>query len=173
MAAYCIPLVIEQQVNLGERATYILHQHETLSVGDDLGGVQSLLEVLKELLLVTLELANAATVLQDAGGLGTLLLEGRQAASQDGLGDQGNGLAEVKSVDGGPLAGTLLASLVENLLDERSAIVVVEVHDVTSDLDQERVQDTLVPLGEDVTDLLVAQAETTLHDVVGLNFVIS
>ena len=148
--------------------TYLLHQHEALGVGDDLGGVQSLLEVVEELLLVAGELLLPALELEEAGSLGALVLDGGQAAGQDGLGDEGDGLAEVKSVDGGPLAGTLLAGLVEDLLDERGAIVVVEVEDVAGDLNEEGVQDALVPLGEDVAHLLVGELKGTLHDVVGL-----
>lgn len=147
----------------------LLHEHEALGVGDNLGGVQGLLEVLKELLLVTLELAAApANELELRGGNGALVLDAGQATGQDGLGDQGNGHTKVEGVDGSPLAGTLLAGLVEDLLNESGAIVVVEVHDVTGDLNEERVQDALVPLGENVTNLLVGQSETALHDVVGL-----
>ena len=61
-----------------------------------------------------------------------------------------------------------MASRVEDLLEEGSAILVVVVHDVAGDLDEERVEHALVPLSEDVTDLLVGHANTTLHDVVGL-----
>lgn len=146
----------------------LLHQHETLGVGDDLGGVKSLLKVLEELLLVTLELGGSANELQLGGGLGTLGLDGGQATGKDGLGDQGDGHAQVQGVNGGPLSGSLLASRVEDLLDQWGSIVVVEVHDVAGDLDQEGVQDALVPLGEDIADLLVLHAKTTLHDVVGL-----
>ena len=146
--------------------TYGLHEHEALGVGDDLGGVKGLLKVGDELLLVTGEVRGGA--LELLAGAGTLGLEGGKAAGEDSLADESHGLAEVKSVDGGPLAGTLLASRVEDLLEEGSAILVVVVHDVAGDLDQERVEHALVPLGEDVTDLLVGQANTTLEDVVGL-----
>lgn len=151
-----------------ELASGLLHEHEALGVGYDLGGVKSLLEVLEELLLVTLELGGSADELKLGRGGGTLVLDGGQASGKDGLSNEGYGLAEVKSVDSGPLSGTLLASLVENLLNEGSAIVVVEVHDITGDLNQERVQNALVPLSQDVTDLLAGEAETTLHDVVSL-----
>ena len=146
--------------------TYSLHEHEALGVGDDLGGVKGLLKVGDELLLVTSEVRGGA--LELLAGAGTLGLEGRKAAGEDSLADEGYGLAEVKSVDGGPLAGTLLASRVEDLLEEGRAILVVVVHDVAGDLDEERVEHALVPLSEDVTYLLVGHANTTLHDVVGL-----
>ncbi|KAI6770536.1 hypothetical protein HG530_005165 [Fusarium avenaceum] len=154
-----------------ELASGLLHEHEALGVGDDLGSVKSLLEVLEELLLVTLELGGSADELQLGRGGGTLVLDGGQASGKDGLSNEGYGLAEVKSVDSGPLSGTLLASLVENLLNEGSAIVVVEVHDITGDLNQERVQNALVPLSQDVTDLLAGEAKTTLHDVVSLSVI--
>lgn len=147
-------------------STYVLHQHETLGVGDDLGGVEGLLEVVDEGLLVTLELGLGAV--EEAGCADTLVLEGGKAAREDSLADEGDGHAQVESVDGGPLAGTLLAGRVENLLEERSSVVVVEVQNVAGNLDQEGVEDTLVPLRKDVTHLLVAQTKTTLHDVVGL-----
>ena len=147
--------------------TYGLHEHEALGVGDDLGGIQGLLEVIDESLLVTGEFRNSGA-LEKAAGTDTLVLEGRQAAREDSLADQSDGHAKVEGVDGGPLAGTLLTSLVEDLLNEGSTIVVVEVKDVTGDLDEERVQNTLVPLGEHIGDLLGGETKTTLEDVVGL-----
>lgn len=146
----------------------LLHKHEALGVGDDLGGIEGLLEVLEELLLVTLEGGGTANKLELGGSLDTLLLDARQAASEHRLGNEGDGHAQVQGVDGSPLAGTLLAGLVEDLLDERLAILIVEVHDVLGDLDQERVEDTVVPLGEGVTNLLAGHAETALHDIVRL-----
>ena len=146
--------------------TYVLHEHEALGVRDDLGGVKGLLKVVDELLLVTGEAGGGA--LEELGGTATLLLEGRKAAGEDRLADESDGHAEVESVDGGPLAGTLLASRVHDLLEKRRTVLVVEVEDVTGDLDEEGVKDTLVPLGEDITHLLVGETKTTLHDVVGL-----
>jgi len=151
-----------------ELTSSFLHEHEALGVRDNLGGVQSLLEILEELLLVTLELGCSADELKLGGSGGTLVLDGRQASGKDSLGNEGHGLAEVKSVDSGPLTGTLLTGLVEDLLNEGSAIIVIEVHDISGDLNQERVQDALVPLGENVADLLAGETETALHDVVSL-----
>lgn len=148
------------------RVAYVLDEHEALGVGDNLGGIQSLLKVIDEGGAVTLELGGRTG--EDGGGTATLVLEGGQAAGEDSLTDQGHGLAEVKSVDGGPLAGTLLAGLVEDLLNEGSAIVVVVVENIAGDLNEEGVQNTSVPLGEDITNLLAGQAETALQDVVGL-----
>ncbi len=149
----------------------LLHQHETLSVGDNLGSVKCLLEVPEELLLVAGELLGAAAVLEEGGGLGALLLDGGQTAGEDGLGDQGDWHTEIERVDGSPLSGSLLASRVEDFFDKWGSVVVVEVHDVAGNLDQEGVKDALVPLGEDITDLLSAHSKTTLHDVIRLCFV--
>ena len=45
---------------IGGGDKYLLHEHESLGVRDDLGCVQSLLEILKELLLIALELVASA-----------------------------------------------------------------------------------------------------------------
>ena len=144
----------------------VLDQHETLSVGDDLGCVKSLLEVVDEGLAVTREAGGRA--IQKTGSTATLLLERTQATGEDGLSDQGNGHTEIERVDGGPLSGTLLTGRVHDLLNNGNTIVVILVHDVAGNLDQERVENALVPLCENVADLLVAHTETALHDVVGL-----
>jgi hypothetical protein len=144
----------------------VLDQHETLSIRDNLGGVKGLLEVVDESLLVAGE-AGAGSV-EETSGTATLSLERGQAAGEDGLTNESDGHTEVESVDGGPLAGTLLTSRVHDLLDNGDTVVVVLVHDIAGDLDQERVEDTAVPLGENITNLLVAESETALHDVVGL-----
>jgi hypothetical protein len=67
----------------------LLHEHKALGVQDDLGGVESLLKVLEELLLVALELGRAADKLELGRGGDTLVLDGRQASSKDGLSDLG------------------------------------------------------------------------------------
>lgn len=77
-------------------------------------------------------------------------------------------LTEVESVDGRPLAGALLAGDVGDLCDEGHAVVVVEAEDVSGDLDEERVEDALVPLFEHVRDLGLLHPEALLHDLVRL-----
>jgi hypothetical protein len=149
--------------------TYVLDQHETLGVRDDLRCVQSLLKVRKESLAVSRE--AWAGPLEKTSSATTLLLERTQATSEHGLADQSNRHAEIQSVDGGPLAGTLLASGIHDLLNNGDTVVVVLVHDVAGNLNEERVEDALVPLGEDVTHLLVAHSKTALHDVVRLSSV--
>lgn len=100
---------------------------------------------------------------------GPLALQRRQASGKDRLSDQGDGHAEIQSVNGSPLTSTLLTSAVKDLLDKRSTVLgVVVFHDVTSDLDKERVQNTSVPLGENIANLGIGQTKTTLHDIVCL-----
>jgi hypothetical protein len=152
-----------------EKESYLLDEHEALGVGDNLGGIQGLLEVVDKGILVTLELGGRAG--EDFAGRVTLILKGRETAREHSLADQGDRHTKIKSVDGSPLAGTLLASLVKDLLNKGSAIVVVVVEDITSDLDEEGVENTIVPLGENITDLLVGELETALQDVVGLDAV--
>ena len=69
-------------------AIYLLggltHQHEALSVGNDLRRVQRLLEVINELLLVTLEWLLLWSR-DDLARSCTLGLDSGQAASEDGL----------------------------------------------------------------------------------------
>ena len=121
------------------------HEHESLSVRDDLGSVKGLLEVVDKLLLVALEGLSGRSG-EDLGSSNSLLLEGREASGKDGLTDKGDGHALVEGVNGGPLSGSLLSSSVEDLLDHGDTVSVVELEDVSGDLDQERVEDALLPL---------------------------
>ena len=120
---------------LGRGKSYVLDEHEALSVGDDLGGVKGLLEVVDESSLVTLELGGRTS--KDLAGADTLILDSTEAAREDSLADKSDGHAEVEGVDGGPLASALLASLIKNLLEEGSAIVILELENVRCDLNQE------------------------------------
>ncbi|KAI7288172.1 6-phosphogluconate dehydrogenase, decarboxylating [Hortaea werneckii] len=131
--------------------------------------VKSLLKVVQDFLPVAREAWGRAG--EPLRSPDTLALQRRQAACKDSLANESHWLAHVQSVDGSPLAGTLLASSVEDLLHERSAVLVVVVHDVTGDLNEEGVKHALVPLSKDVANLLAAHAETALHDVVGLKYV--
>ena len=65
----------------------LTHEHEALGVGDDLGRVQRLLEVIDELLLVALEglLLGTGDDLARACALG---LDRGQATREDGLADK-------------------------------------------------------------------------------------
>lgn len=121
------------------------HEHESLSIRDDLGGVKSLFEVIDELLLVALEGVSSRGG-DELGSSGSLLLEGRKTSGKDGLTDEGDGHTLVEGVNGGPLSGTLLSGGVENLLNHGSTVSVVESEDISGNLDQERVEDTILPL---------------------------
>ena len=49
------------------------------------------------------------------------------------------------------------------------AVVILKLEDVGGNVDQERVENALVPLGENVRDLVIGEIETVLEDVVGLS----
>ena len=74
----------------------------------------------------------------------------------------------IEGSDCSPFTSTLLTSLIKNLAYEGLTIVILELEDVGGDVDQERVKNTLVPLEEDVSDLVVADLETALEDVICL-----
>lgn len=86
----------------------LAHEHETLGVGDDLGGVKSLGDIVNELLLVASVLGGGSV--EDLGGADTLILDGGQAAGEDGLTDQGDGHTVVQGRDDSPLSSSLLLS---------------------------------------------------------------
>lgn len=146
--------------------TSLTDEHETLSVGDNLGGVESLLKLVDKLLLVASERERRAR--KNLGSSNTLILNGRESSGENSLTNKSNGGGQVKCVDSSPLTSTLLAGGIKNLLHERSSIVIVEVEDITGNLNQEGVQNTLIPLGKDVGDLLVSKAGTSLEQVVRL-----
>lgn len=125
-----------------------------------------MLKVVDKSLLVTFEFGSGAT--ENLAGTDTLVLDGREATREDSFTDKSDGHAEVEGVDGGPFSSTLLTSLVEDLLNEGCAVLVVVLEDITSDLNQERVEDTLVPLVENFTDLVGGKTNTALEDIVGL-----
>ena len=81
----------------------------------------------------------------------TLVLQRREAAREDALTDQRDGLAQVERGDRRPLAGSLLSGRVEDLVDHRLAVVVLLGEDLGRDLDQVAVKFALVPFGEDLT----------------------
>jgi hypothetical protein len=67
----------------------LAHEHKALSVGDNLGGVESLFQVVDKLLLVAVESLFLRTR-DDLASANALLLEGRQTPGEDGLSDQGD-----------------------------------------------------------------------------------
>lgn len=68
----------------------------------------------------------------------------------------------------GPNMCLYLASGVLDVLDQGRAISVLELEDVTGDLNQVRVELALVPLGKDVAKLVSSESESLLEDMVGL-----
>ena len=69
----------------------------------------------------------------------------------------------------GPFAGALLAGFVENEIDDRLAgLGILLREDVGRDLDQEAVEFALVPLAEDLVELLGARVQRGFQDRVGL-----
>jgi hypothetical protein len=74
--------------------------------------------------------------------------------------------ASVKSSNGCPLASAFLPSLVQDLSNEGNVIIIVELQDIRGDLNEEGIEDTLVPLLKYVCDLLLMQAKATLEDVI-------
>ena len=69
----------------------------------------------------------------------------------------------------GPLAGSLLAGLVEDEVDEGLAgLLILLGEDLLGDVDQVAVELTLVPLGEDLVELFGGRVDGGLQDRVGL-----
>lgn len=74
--------------------------------------------------------------------------------------------SSIQSGDGSPFTSSFLTGLVENLGDDGLAIVILELEDRSGNLNEERVEDTLVPLEEDVSDLILMKAESALQDII-------
>ena len=92
------------------------------------------------------------------------VLHRREAAGVDGLGHQRAGHAQVERQLAHPLAGALGAGRVEDHVDQVAAgLGVLDAEDVAGDLDQVAVQLAAVPLGEDVVQLVVRQAQGVLE----------
>ena len=75
----------------------------------------------------------------------------------------------IEGSNGSPFTSTLLSSRVENFINHRFTIVILELEDLGGDVDQEGVEDTLVPLEEDIRDLLAGEIKTVPEDVIGLS----
>lgn len=74
--------------------------------------------------------------------------------------------SSIQSGDGGPFTSSLLTGLVENLGNDGLTVIILELEDGGSDLDEERVENTLVPLEEDVGDFILVEAESALQDII-------
>ena len=77
--------------------------------------------------------------------------------------------AGIEGSDSSPFTGTLLSSRIEDLINHGCTVIIFELEDVGCDVDQEGVEDTLVPLEEDIRDLIVGEIETVPEDVIGLS----
>lgn len=117
-------------------------------------------------MLITLELGCGAS--QKTRGAHTLRLNGTEAAGEDSLANEGDRKAQIKGVDGSPLSSALLARLIEDLLDKRCPVIIIVLENVASDLDQEGIKDTLVPLVKDVTNLRGREANAALQEIICL-----
>mmetsp|Transcript_1722 Transcript_1722/g.1889 ORF Transcript_1722/g.1889 Transcript_1722/m.1889 type:complete len:461 (-) Transcript_1722:3-1385(-) len=143
-------------------------QDKALGVRHDLGRVQGLTDGLHQLRAVTLVLWGLGTRQNGACGhpLGLLRAE---AASKHGLADESQGHAQVQCGDGGPLAGSLLPSLVHDLIQNVAAAVFLFLgQNVSGDFDEETVQVAFVPFGKHVMHLRVGHSQNVLHHVVCL-----
>jgi len=125
------------------------HELEALRIRTDLRAVEGVVDRLhKSLLRAAVFLARA---LQDLRGGNPFLLDGRDAAGKDGLGDGGSRDAHVERVGRGPFTGALLAGGIQDDVDEsflfRERILLFE--DVGRDLDEEAVERAGVPFGKD------------------------
>ena len=83
-----------------------------------------------------------------------LVLHGGEAAGEHGFADQRHRHARVERADAGPLAGAFLAGGVQNLVDQRRAVVVLLGENLRGDFDQVAVELALVPFGEDLVQLV-------------------
>ncbi len=145
---------------------------EALGVRDDLRGVQSVADVLDELVAVLDELAEIGVA--GPAVVGTLRRQSLvdvpgQRPGEGGLGDAGDRNAEVKRALHGPPTGALLLGAVGDDVDERFAGLRVGVGEhVGGDLNEERIQITGVPATEDVGDLARSRVESGAQQVVRL-----
>mmetsp|Transcript_2797 Transcript_2797/g.6129 ORF Transcript_2797/g.6129 Transcript_2797/m.6129 type:complete len:471 (-) Transcript_2797:146-1558(-) len=143
-----------------------------LGVAADLGGVQRLAHVVHQLGLVDTGDGGGLLQTQLAKHLRcghTLALECTHVAAVQGGGDGGGGHGQVSGLLDGPLACSLAAGLVHDLVDQEAGpLVILLAQDDGGDLHQEALQLPLVPLGEGGSQLLVGEAAQGLEDVVGL-----
>ena len=145
----------------------LAQHHEPLRVAHDLGSQQRLPDVFHEGFLVALELKLRPR--QDLARRHAFFLHGAQAARIHGLADQRHRNPQVQRALAGPFARALLSGGVQNLVHHLLArLGILEAQNVARDFDQVAVQFALVPLGEDLVHLFVAQPQPFLHELVGL-----
>lgn len=77
--------------------------------------------------------------------------------------------ASIERIDCSPFTSSFLAGLVKDLSNKRLAVVVVELEDVVGNFDEEGIQNALVPRLEDISDLLLVEAQAALKNIVCLS----
>jgi hypothetical protein len=82
------------------------HEHKPLSIRDEFGGIERLLEFIDKGPFVALE-TDVGGALEGFGGADTFVADGGEAACKDGFADEGYWLAEVEGVDCSPFSGAL------------------------------------------------------------------
>ncbi len=83
----------------------------------------------------------------------------------DGFADQGQRHGVVERVLRRPYPRAFLSGTVENLVDQRTAVLVALAQEATGDVDQVGFEAAGVPFGESVGHLVVTHAEGVLHQV--------
>ena len=141
------------------------HELVALRVGDDLRGVERLLEVVEQRGLVALEFRGGAV--QNLGGFDALVLERREATCKYRFADERERLAEIERSDCRPFTRSLLSGGVKNLVNDRLAVVALIAKNIAGDFDEVGVEHAFVPVGQSLVHLLVGHAEAFLHYLVG------
>ncbi len=153
---------VELPVFLGPHG---LDEVETLGVADDLGGVEGVVDLLDEFLLVGGDVDGRAGEL-GAGGDALLLLAGEDAGLDGGV-DGADDDGVFGGVEQGPLAGAFLAGFIDDEFDDGLAgFGVFLLQSLAGDLDEVAEEVALVPLVEDGGHLVGGEAGV-LEDVVG------
>lgn len=145
----------------------LAHEYEALRARDEEGRVHGVAHVVNELLFVALELVDGGS-LEDVRSEHAVLLLRRQAATEHGLSDERHGNAQIQRVNARPLARTLLARSVQDVVYDVLAFLVLFRENRCRDLHQIRVQVALVPIVEDFRHLVVREAQHVLQQIVCL-----
>ncbi len=77
-----------------------------------------------------------------------LIFNRREAARENRFANQRDGHAQIERADAGPLAGAFLSGGIENLVHHRLAVFIFLGEDFGGNFDEEAVEFTLIPIGE-------------------------
>ncbi|QTK78616.1 hypothetical protein AT6N2_C0760 [Agrobacterium tumefaciens] len=142
------------------------HDGEALRVGTDLGGQKRVFQIGDEGLLVSRCRRNARQAKNLLGSFALVLLR-RQDTGSHGRLDGGCGDAHVLGFDDRPLAGALLAGLVEDQIDHRlTGDRIGGAQNLLGDFDQVGIQTALVPLAKDISDFGGTHLQTVTQDAI-------